>query len=149
MSAAAVKNYHLKFDSDPIHIKGIRLACEELAREVGFDDKAVDELGLCVNEAIANVVEHAYNFELGRPVEIWVEARGDGKVKEGELRIRLRDWGPGSDPSKLPVKPKDPLVPGGLGLICMREMMDSMEYAAPAEGGMLLTLVRRFPRRRG
>lgn len=149
MSATATKNYHLKFDSDPKHLEGIRLACEAMVKEVGFDEKAVGEIGLCVNEAIANVIEHAYDMQLGKPIELWAEATPGATGSSGEFVLKIRDWGPGVDPSKLPVKPKDPLVPGGLGLICMRAMMDRVEYAPQPEGGMLLTLVRQHPREAG
>lgn len=139
MSAPAP--FHLKFDSSPDHVAPIRLQVEALAQQLGFSERCVGEIGLVANEAIANIIEHAYNGEPGKPIEIWVEPKNDG------LEIRLRDWGPGLDPSKLPHKEKDPLVPGGLGLICMREMMDKAEYTpqpAAAGGGILLTLFRKL-----
>lgn len=130
-------DFHLRFDTDPKHLEPIRLRCEAFARDRGFDDRAVGEIGLCVNEAVANVIEHAYGFAGGKPIELWCTAPGDDTV-----RIRVRDWGNGVDPSKLPVKPKDPLVPKGLGLICLREMMDRIEYAPQPDGGILLTMER-------
>jgi serine/threonine-protein kinase RsbW len=121
----AVAPFHRKFDSDPAQVQPVRLAVEELAQQIGFAERCVGEIGLVTNEAIANVIEHAYNGEAGHPIEIWAEA------KNGGIEIRLRDWGPGIDPSKIPVKEKDPLIPGGLGLICMREMMNSHVYSPP------------------
>lgn len=132
---------HLKIDSSPEHIEGIRLRLEAMAKAVGFDDRGVGEVGLVVNEALANIIEHAYQFEAGRPIEFWAEPLEPGPG----LRIRIRDWGPGIDPSKLPIRPKDPTIPGGLGLICMRELMDSVEYAPQPDGGILLTMTRRPP----
>lgn len=125
---------HLKIDSSPDHVEKVRLRCEALARELGFGEKETGEIGLCVNEALANVIEHAYGFETGYPVEIWAEG------VPGGIELRIRDWGPGIDPSKLPVKEKDPLIPGGLGLICLRELMDQVEYAPqdPSQGGGIL-----------
>jgi anti-sigma regulatory factor (Ser/Thr protein kinase) len=126
-----------RFDSSPEHVEPIRLECEAMAREQGFTEREVGEIGLCVNEAIANIIEHAYAEQPGRPIEF--EAWADG----GEFRAKIRDWGNGVDPTKLPRKEKDPYEPGGLGLICMREMMDSAEYAPQPDGGMLLTLAKK------
>jgi anti-sigma regulatory factor (Ser/Thr protein kinase) len=129
---------HLKFFSDPALLEGLRLKSESFARSLGFDEKTIGEIGLCVNEALANVIRHAYGGAHDRPIELTVEAAEDG------MRIQMRDWGSGVDPSKLPVRPKDPMVPGGLGLICLREMMDRVEYAAQGGGGILLTLVKKL-----
>lgn len=137
----SVAAFHRKFDSSPEHVAGIRVEIEAMAKQIGFSERCVGEIGLVTNEAIANIIEHAYRDERGKPIEIWAEA------KNGGIEIRLRDWGPGVDPTKLPRKEKDPLVPGGLGLICMREMMDKAEYTPqpPSDGGgMLLTLFRQL-----
>lgn len=136
----AAQAIHLKVDSSPDHVEGVRLKCEALARELGFEEKEIGEIGLCVNEALANVIEHAYGFETGCPIEIWAEGI------EGGMMVKIRDWGPGVDPSKLPEKEKDPLVPGGLGLICLREMMDSVEYAPQPKGdggGLILKMMKK------
>lgn len=140
MSPARV---HVRITSDPAAIEPVRLAVEKLASDSGLDARSVGEIGLCVNEAIANIIEHAYEFADGKPIELWAEPipAGEGGAGAG-VRVRVRDWGKGVDPSKLPVKPKDPLVPGGLGLICMREMMDHVEYAPQPDGGILLTMTR-------
>lgn len=132
-----MRHFKRRFDSDPHHVEPIRLEVEDMAREAGFDEREVGEIGLSVNEAIANVIEHAYGEQRGKPIEV------DAWAGDGEFGAKIRDWGNGVDPSKLPQKEKDPYEPGGLGLICMREMMDKAEYAPQPDGGMLLTLVRR------
>jgi serine/threonine-protein kinase RsbW len=107
-----------------------------LSSDNGFDQKACDEIGLCVNEAMANVIRHAYNGATDKPIDISAE------VADGQVRIAIRDWGKGVNPDDLPPKPPNPLNPGGLGLICMRQMMDEMRYT-PQRDGMLLELIRR------
>src|SRR5437773_1835115 len=57
------------------------------------------------------------------------------------VRITIRDWGNGVDPSSLPARPRDPQVPGGLGMICLAKMMDEVAYA-PQPDGMLLMMVK-------
>lgn len=144
----SIQPFHVRFDSDPEHVQAIRLRSEAFAQELGFDERTTGEIGLCVNEAIANVIEHAYQWEKGRPIEFRCEALlGAGGEARG-LKFSVRDWGPGIDPSKLPLKTKDPTVPGGLGLYCLREMMDVVEYAPQADGGMLLTITKRLNKQR-
>jgi anti-sigma regulatory factor (Ser/Thr protein kinase) len=101
----------------------------------------VEEIGLCVNEALANVIRHAYRGQAGRPIEI--EAQFDA-VEGGRMRIRLRDWGSGGDPSHrlAQLDEYDPLTPGGLGLLCIGRLMHEVHYR-PQDDGMVLTMVRR------
>lgn len=126
--------------SDPAQIAPVRLAVERLAADAGFDAKSVGEIGLCVNEAIANVIRHAYDGKADRPIH--VKAHFDPKLEQFDVFIR--DWGKGVNPETLPVKAKqlDPMLPGGLGLICLKQMMSAVVFT-PQPDGMLLTMSRR------
>ena len=108
---------------------------ESFAAEAGLDEVGVGELGLLVNEAMANVIRHAYGGQHDKPIE--VRADCDGR----QVRITLRDWGNGVNPLALPRAERDPLTPGGLGLICLKELTDSVAYA-PQPDGMLLTMTK-------
>jgi serine/threonine-protein kinase RsbW len=152
----------LETTSDPVVIADVRRAVEGMAERAGFDAKAVADVGLCVNEAIANVIRHAYAGAAGRPVVITADvqqAAGGGAGGHRPpphampscglsdcpptcLRVTIRDWGNAVDPSKLPPRAPDPETPGGLGLICLRELMDSVVFT-PQPDGMLLTLTKR------
>jgi anti-sigma regulatory factor (Ser/Thr protein kinase) len=61
-----------------------------------------------------------------------------------EIRVTIRDWAKPFDPKSLPVKNLDSceITPGGLGLICMRRLMDDVVYE-PLSDGMLLRLTKR------
>jgi serine/threonine-protein kinase RsbW len=126
----------LKIDSDPATLASVRKAVETLAENGGFDEKSVGEIGLVVNEAMANIIRHAYQGEPGRPIAVQAECRPD------QILIRLRDWGSGVNPTSLPLREHDPLTPGGLGLVCLRQLMDEVIFA-PQPDGMLLTMSRR------
>jgi len=126
----------LKVTSDPENLSEVRRAIEEYCTKAGFDAKTTGEIGLVVNEAMANIIRHAYREAPNEPIE--VEAQFDG----GILRVRLRDWGNGVDPSRKPDK-TDPLTPGGLGLVCMRRLMDEMKFV-PQPDGMLLELKKKL-----
>ena len=127
--------------SDPANLAPVRRACEEFAARCGLGERAVGEVGLCVNEAMANVTRHAYRGAADRPVRVELDRLG-GDCCCG-LRIALRDWGSGVDPSKLPPKDPDPMRPGGLGMICLGQLMDEVHFRPQPDGGMLLTMVKK------
>jgi serine/threonine-protein kinase RsbW len=125
----------LKTHSDPAKLAEVRRAVESFARDCGFGDKAIGDVGLVVNEAMANVIRHAYAGQSDRPIEV------TGEFRDRVLRIRIRDWGNGVNPETLPPKPPDPLRPGGLGLLCMKSLMDEVRYR-PQSQGMLLEMTK-------
>ena len=135
-SSRSPHRIELKVASDPANLADVRKAIELFATRAGFDDKAVAEIGLCVNEALANVIRHAYNGRTDRPIHV------EAIDAEGQLTVTIRDWGNGVDPTTLPMRPYDPLEPGGVGLICLRQWMDQVVYT-PRPDGMLTTMVRR------
>ena len=127
---------HLHITSDPAQLAPLRHQLEEFCAACGFDAKATGEIGLVVNEAIANVIRHAYGGAEDKPVELSVEF--DGQL----LRIGIRDWGSGRMPPA-GYNLRDPLKPGGVGLVCLREWMDNVTFSQQPDG-MLLTLERRL-----
>src|SRR4051812_34676312 len=100
MNSSATR-IRLNILSDPANLAGVRRAIEKLCAENGFGRQACDEIGLCVNEALANVIRHAYGGATNRPIEISAE------VGDGATRIIIRDWGNGVNPAELPPKPPD------------------------------------------
>ena len=134
--APPARRIELRVMSDPANLAAVRKQIEALALASGFDERAVAEVGLCVNEAMANIIRHAYKGRHDQPIDV------AAKAEEKQLTITLRDWGNGVDPSKLPCRPYDPLEPGGVGLICLGQWMDDVIYTLQDEG-MLTTLVKR------
>jgi serine/threonine-protein kinase RsbW len=127
----------LRIASDPARLAEVRKAVESFATGRGLDATAAGELGLCVNEALANVMRHAYAGRKDRPIVVAADERGAGCVC-----VTIRDWGNGVDPSTLPRPKYDPLTPGGVGLICLQKLMDDVVYT-PQPDGMLTTLVKK------
>jgi serine/threonine-protein kinase RsbW len=118
--------------SDPSAIAPVRKAVEALAASAGMDDRGVGEVGLCVNEALANVIRHAYGGANNRPIVVAAYCKDDALV------VTMRDWGSGVNPASLPPRRREALEPGGLGLICLRRMMTRVEYVPQADGMLLV-----------
>lgn len=133
---SGIEPIQLKIDSDPANLAVAREAVEQLCKAAGFDENAIHEVGLCVNEAHANVIRHAYDNATDRPIEI--SATFDGQ----KVIVTIRDWGNGINPAELPPGKRDPMTPGGLGLVCMEKMLDEARFEPQADG-MLLTMTRR------
>jgi anti-sigma regulatory factor (Ser/Thr protein kinase) len=127
----------LKITSDPANLAAVRTSVESLAIENGFDKQAADEIGLCVNEAMANITRHAYGNAYDRLIDLTVE------VVDSTMHIKIRDWGNGINPMDLPPRPHDPLRPGGLGLVCLKKMMTQVRFL-PQPDGMLLHMTRKM-----
>jgi anti-sigma regulatory factor (Ser/Thr protein kinase) len=124
----------LNVTSDPANLAAVRHACEAFCVQCGLDAAGAGDVGLCVNEAMANVIRHAYFGATDRPVDV------NGWCDEAAVYVSVRDWGSGQVP-KLRSK-RDPLTPGGLGMVCLRELLDDVVYE-PQPDGMLLTMTKR------
>ncbi len=125
----------LIFLSSTANISRARKAVEKFCETTELDQHARDEIGLVVNEALANVMRHAYDGASDRPIEMHLEPY------HGGVCLRIRDWGNGKDPTEGFNQPKDPLVPGGLGLICLKKLTDGIKFTAQSDG-MLLEMIR-------
>lgn len=125
----------LNIRSDPATLAPVRHVIEGLCQRHGFDDAAIGDVGLCVNEALANVIRHAYDGATDRPIDISAECDA------ASITVWIRDWGKGVDPTTLPKRQPDPLKPGGLGLVCLQEMMDVVRFIRQPDG-MLLEMSR-------
>lgn len=113
----------------------------KVAREVGFDEPALYQIELAVDEACANVVEHAY--PQGEQGDLEISCYLEGRC----FVIRVRDWGAGFDP----VTVEEPNVNapleerglGGLGLFLVRRVMDRVKFSFdPLRGNELLMFKR-------
>jgi serine/threonine-protein kinase RsbW len=133
--------------SDTANLAESRKRIEQFATEQHFKPEHICALGLSVNEAMANIIRHAYSGEPQKPITITVElaflSSSETSDTDKVIRISMRDWGTGQHPvRKQPAETRDPLEPGGLGLICLHKLMDQVSYVPQADG-MLLRLIKR------
>ncbi len=133
----APRRLELKITSDPANLRHVRKEIEKFAAHAGMPAEVCDNIGLVINEALANIIRHGYGGATDKPIEVVSEFGGI------ELRITLRDWAKPFDPSDH-LKEPDPanLTPGGLGLMCMRKLMDDVKWEKLPDG-MRLTMIKR------
>lgn len=129
----------LNVTSDPANLAPVRRACEAFCRSHGLGDAAIADVGLCVNEAMANITRHAYGGATDKPVVVTMESL-DGNAG---IRVTIRDWGTGFNPLMRPPRERNPEEPGGLGLICLRQLLDEAKFEPQPDGGMTLTMIKR------
>lgn len=113
--------------SDTKHLARIRELIQESALAWSDDKGLAMKLTLAVDEAVANVVEHAYEGldEVGE-VKVLVEAAED------RFEVTVMDTGHEFDPSTIDVPDmKEHVRQGkrnGLGIFLMRQIMDEVKY---------------------
>jgi len=114
--------YKFEFPGDPRLLCVMRKAVELCSRLTGFSDELCRSLTLAVDEALSNIIRHAYGGNAGQPIEM-VFRRADERVE-----FILTDSGREADLERLQPKPPDELRPGGRGVHFIREIMDEVEY---------------------
>lgn len=127
----------IEFDALPERLQLLRCLLRELAAGAGFAPEQRDAVVLAVNEACANVIQHAYAGREPGPVVLEAYALNAG------LAFELTDWGQGVAIEQLQPRPLDQLRPGGLGMHFMQCILDGMEYRPSPEGNRMCMRVYR------
>ena len=114
-----------------------RAYIDEKGQALGLGKPFLGDLRLVVDEAVTNIVLHAYQGE-GGPVELQLSRNGD------EVVVIIRDEGPAFDPDGVAEPALDTALaeraPGGMGIFLMRQMMDEVTFNA---AGNEVTMVKR------
>ena len=133
----------LELTSDPGLLCAVRGAVERLTESFGFSAPDCRAVTRAVDEALTNIIRHAYSGRPDRPIEMFfrsVQRRANHKAAEG-LEILLCDRGPAIKPDQLCMRALEEVRPGGLGLHVIQQSMDIVEYTR-ATGTNRLRLVK-------
>lgn len=126
MMAAIEKKLTLTVPSSTENLALIRDFVTSVGRQARMSDVDISNLELAVDEACANVIEHAYGHD--RTKEVTIRAIFD----ENEMRISVIDSGRGFDPSQVQSETLDQLInerkSGGLGMRLIKTLMDDVRY---------------------
>jgi serine/threonine-protein kinase RsbW len=121
----------LEMESNPESLCIVRATIERASEVLHFRETETRAIVRSVDEALANVMRHAYRGVPGKPIEVIcrrVHLSENGRGLAG-MEIVLHDRGAKIDPKKLKGRPLDEIRPGGLGLHFIRECMDVVEFS--------------------
>lgn len=120
------RKFTLQVPSSTENLALIREFVNSAASQAGFDDKEIAKLELAVDEACANVIEHAYGHDVSK--EVVVRAT----LTDETLSIDIEDTGNGFDPNTVGQEELEQLISkrktGGLGMRLMKTLMDEVRY---------------------
>lgn len=107
----------------------VRQAVSDVVQESAFPDKDIHRIILAVDEAVANIMEHAYESVEGES-ELSINLMLDADATKFEVVIH--DSGKEFDPSEVESPDMSEHVAAGrrngLGIFLMRQIMDEVKY---------------------
>jgi len=121
---------HLHLESNPEALCLVRATVQRATEIVHLPEPDSRAVVRSVDEALANVIRHAYKGQAGKPIDLTCRRLFTDRNKKAPrgLEITLSDSGVPVDPKKLHGRPLDEIRPGGLGLHFMKQSMDVVEF---------------------
>jgi anti-sigma regulatory factor (Ser/Thr protein kinase) len=132
------RGFHLKLvmASDPRFLPVVRGAIGPLAEAMGWSEADSLAITLALDEALANIIRHAYHGHCDGRIEIECRESAEG------LEIALLDQGDAPDKTKICARAVGCEQPGGLGTHIIRDVMDTVSYAATPSGNRFVATKR-------
>jgi anti-sigma regulatory factor (Ser/Thr protein kinase) len=132
-------NFHLRLGmpSDPRFLPIVRATVDGLVRTYGLSHEECVGVTLAIDEALANVIRHAYKNRYDQTIEFECE------VNDQQMEFTLLDQGEPPDPARICAGPMDDVALCGRGTHLIRAVMDEVIYGQ-VPGGNQLKLVKRL-----
>lgn len=106
-----------------------------------LDEEGVWQLELAVNEAVSNIIKHAYLGRKGQSIQIEADAFTDRFI------VSIYHWGKSFDPPEsVPLPPLDYSRERGLGLFFIDNCVDEINYSRDDSGKNSIRLVKNLKR---
>jgi serine/threonine-protein kinase RsbW len=98
---------------------------------------------VALRESVINAIRHGNQLDQAKHVFVEFESHAVDEIPE--LRIRVRDQGPGFDPTALPdpLATENLLKASGRGIFLIRSFMDDVLFQRAPEGGMEIRMIKR------
>lgn len=118
-----------------------RSATAAFAAQLDPTLEELNDIKTAVSEAVTNCIVHAYAEKLGK---IYITAE---IIKDGILKVRIRDTGCGIENVELALTPLFTTVGGeraGLGFAVMQSFMDSVKVTSKVGKGTTVVMTKRI-----
>ncbi|MHC4718801.1 MAG: ATP-binding protein [Planctomycetota bacterium] len=141
MQDILAKPISLSISSTPAHLPIVRAVVERLTQRLGFDEESGHKITLAVDEALSNIIKHAYHGQDDQPIEVTFRCVHEGPGREA-LGIELRDWGTPVPRDQIRSRDLEDVRPGGLGVHIITSIMDDVKYIPSPGGGTRLRMTK-------
>ncbi len=105
---------------------------------LNVSQEVATELELAVNEAVSNIMRHAYRGRADQPVIL------DASVTADRFTLRLCHRGEVFDPQSVSPPSFDGSRDGGFGLFIIEQLVDELTYGRDASGNNFTCLIKKF-----
>ena len=123
--------FRVRMASVPRLLSVVRSTVSEFAAVWGFEDVQCRRITLAVDEALSNVIRHAYKNRSDQEIDLNFQAHSDC------LEFSFVDRGEPADPSRFCAQPLNEIATGGRGTHLIRQIMDEVCYERLPEGNLL------------
>lgn len=124
---ASSDTYRIDVPASTQQLSVVRDFVTNHARAYGFGESDIEEIRLAVDEAMTNVIKHAYQFDESKIVYVTL-----GKNK-AEFWVAIQDSGEAFDLEKYQEPDVSERIKqrkkGGVGVFLIRKLMDKVEYS--------------------
>ena len=110
------------WSSCPNQLFDIRKNVTDICQQLSFSEQDINAIVLAIDEACTNIIRYAYGDCRDGKIQIAVS------TDPSQVIFRLHDFAKHVSRDCLKMKPTPSLVPGGLGVQLMQEIMDSVEF---------------------
>ncbi|NLZ27230.1 MAG: ATP-binding protein [Chloroflexi bacterium] len=135
----------MKVATFPANYSSVRLICNivsDRAKTINFSSRELYGIELAVDEACANIIDHAYGGENLGTIDLFID------TEDNEIKIIFEDNGKAFEPAEvLPPDLDSPLeirAERGLGVFLINTLMDDVYFDAPEPGLNRLTMIKRL-----
>jgi serine/threonine-protein kinase RsbW len=129
-------------------LASVREGVREVVTLGRFPEGELNRLTLAVDEAVTNIMEHAYQHDLEGREKIEVSLAAN----DSEFTACVRDWGQSFSPLDVPAPNLEQHVKQGrkhgLGVFLIKQIMDEVSYTTNDEGRNELCMIKRTKRKK-
>ncbi|MBN1807813.1 MAG: ATP-binding protein [Planctomycetes bacterium] len=115
--------------NDTQYLSQVRSIVKEVVTEAAFPDDEANRIILAVDEAVTNIMQHAYEHDLEGNLEIELVLELDNT----KFEVVIRDTGKSFDPAAIELPDLDQHIKNGkrhgLGIFLIRQIMDEVIYS--------------------